>query len=80
MEKFIPKEKLGKKARKALEAKKRATWDISPVTKRVESKKVYSRKKNSRVRYEDEREFFHAFFYSLFVCASSTICWAMTLS
>jgi hypothetical protein len=29
-----------------------------PVTKRVESKKVYDRKKNSRVRYEDEREFF----------------------
>ncbi|MBQ6959590.1 MAG: hypothetical protein IJP78_01290 [Clostridia bacterium] len=53
MEKFIPKEKLGKKARKALEAKKRATWGISPVTKRVESKKVYSRKKNSRVRDED---------------------------
>ena len=81
MEKFIPKEKLSKKARKALEAKKRATWDISPVTKRVESKKVYNRKKNSRVRYEDEREFFHGHGdYSRFVCASSTICWAMTLS
>jgi hypothetical protein len=58
MEKFIPKEKLSKKARKALEAKKRAVWGFSPVTKRVESKKVYDRKKNSRVRYEDEREFF----------------------
>lgn len=79
MEKFIPKEKLSKKARKALEAKKRAVWGFSPVTKRVESKKVYSRKKNSRVRDEDEREFFHEV-YSLFVCASSTICWAMTLS
>ena len=79
MEKFIPKGKMSKKARKALEAKKRATWGFSPVTKRVESKKVYSRKKNSRVRYEDEREFFHGV-YSRFVCASSTICWAMTLS
>ena len=58
MERFIPKEKMSKKARKALEAKKRAAWGISPVTKRVESKKVYSRKKNSRVRYEDERELF----------------------
>ena len=79
MEKFIPKEKMSKKARKALEAQKRSTWGFSPVTRHVESKKVYSRKKNSRVRYEDEREFFHAF-YSLLVCASSTICWAITLS
>ncbi len=54
MEKFIPKEKLSKKARRALAAKKRATWGFSPVTKRVESKKVYSRKKNSRLRDADE--------------------------
>ena len=56
MEKFIPKEKLSKKARRALVAKKRATWGFSPVTKRVESKKVYSRKKNSRLRDADETE------------------------
>ena len=54
MEKFIPKEKLSKKARKALEAKKRTTWGFSPVTKRVESKKAYSRKKNSRLRDADD--------------------------
>ena len=58
MEKCIPKEKMSKKARKALEAKKRSTWGFSPVTKRVESKKVYDRKKSSRVQDEDEREFF----------------------
>ena len=54
MEKFVSKEKMSKKARKELAAKKRATWAFSPVTKRIESKKVYSRRKNARVRQEDE--------------------------
>ena len=39
MKKFIPKEKLGKKARKQLDSEQRATWAFSPVTKKVESKK-----------------------------------------
>ena len=45
---FIPKEKLSKKARKDLDRQKRVTWDFSPVTKTVESKKIYSRKRKAR--------------------------------
>ena len=45
MTRFIPREKLGKKARKALDAQKRTLWQTPPVTKRVESKKLYNRKK-----------------------------------
>lgn len=48
MEKFVPKDKMSKKARKRLAAQKRVTWDFSPVTQRVESKKRYDRKKLSR--------------------------------
>ena len=52
MAKFIPREKLGKKARRALDAQKRATWDFSPVTRKVENKKHYDRKKLSPARYD----------------------------
>ncbi len=47
---FIPKAKLSKKARKELDRQKRVTWDFSPVTKTVESKKIYSRKRKARNR------------------------------
>lgn len=53
MDKFIPREKLGKKARKALDSRKRTTWDVKPVTRRVESKKLYNRKKASGERCDD---------------------------
>lgn len=53
MEKFVPREKLGKKARKELDSRKRALWDVRPVTRRVESKKLYDRKKASRDRYDE---------------------------
>jgi len=45
MEKFIPREKLSRKARKKLDSRKRASWSISPVTRKVASKKLYSRKR-----------------------------------
>ena len=47
---FVPKNKLSKKAQKELNRKRRVTWEFSPVTKTVESKKIYSRKKNAHVR------------------------------
>ena len=50
MPKFIPREKLGKKTRRALDAEKRATWGFSPVTRKVENKKRYDRKKQPPVR------------------------------
>ena len=53
MKKFIPKEKLGKKARKQLDNKQRTTWTFSPVTKKVESKKLYNRKRKAHDRYDD---------------------------
>ena len=53
MSKFIPREKLGKKARRALDAEKRATWGFSPVTRKVESKKHYDRKKSAHAWKDD---------------------------
>lgn len=53
MAKFIPKAKLSKKAAKELAKQKRVIWNISPITRKTESKKVYNRKKRSHDRYED---------------------------
>jgi hypothetical protein len=53
MNRFIPREKLSKKARKKLDSEKRAGWTFSPVSRRVESKKVYSRKRKTHDRYND---------------------------
>ena len=44
---FIPREKLGKKARRLLDRENRTEWGLSPVTRRVESKKKDSRKRKS---------------------------------
>ena len=52
MNRFIPREKLGKKARKALDSQRRATWSFSPATRKVESKKRYNRKTHE----SEERE------------------------
>lgn len=54
MKKIIPKAKLSKKARRKLNAEKRTTWAFSPVTKRVESKKIYNRKKISRTDQDED--------------------------
>ena len=48
MNRFVPREKLGKKARKALDAQRRATWSFSPTTRKVESRKRYNRKAHER--------------------------------
>ena len=53
MAKFIPRNKLSKKARKALDAGQRTTWECSPTTRKIESRKRYNRKKKSHVRYDD---------------------------
>ena len=53
VKKFIPKEKLGRKARKRLDSERRATWAFSPVTKKVESKKLYNRKRKPHDRYDN---------------------------
>jgi hypothetical protein len=49
MEKFIPREKLSKRAQNALNAKKRRTWGaISPVTRKPNNPKAYDRNKTRR--------------------------------
>ena len=58
MTNFIEKKKLSKKAQRALNNEKRQTWDFSPVTRTVESKKIYNRKRKPRERYGSEHEGF----------------------
>ena len=60
MARFVPKDKLSKKARKELNRQKRVTWEFSPVTITVESKKVYSRKKKAQYRDDYGLSFFYA--------------------
>ena len=49
MEKFIPYEKMSKKQRKAMDAKRRGSWGgLNPVTRKPENPKAYNRKKAQR--------------------------------
>ena len=50
---FVSRDKMSKKARKELNRQRRTMWDFSPVTKTVDSKKLYNRKRNARDRYDD---------------------------
>ena len=45
MTKYVPYEKLSKKKQRALNAKRRETWSISPVTRKPANPKAYNRKK-----------------------------------
>ena len=47
---------MSKKARKLLAVKSRKTWAISPVTRTVNSKKIYDRKKISRALKNEDTE------------------------
>ena len=58
MAKVIPKGKLSKKALKELNRRRRVTWDFSPVTKTVDSKKIYSRKRKAQDRDDYGLSFF----------------------
>ena len=58
MAKFIPKGKLSKKAQKELNCQHRVTWDFSPVTKTVDSRKIYSRKRKAQNRDDYGLSFF----------------------
>ena len=59
MARFIPKEKLSKKAQKELNRQRRVTWNFSPVTKTVDSRKIYSRKKKAQNRDDYGLSFFY---------------------
>ena len=58
MARFIPKGKLSKKAQKELNRQRRVTWEFSPVTKTVDSRKIYSRKKKAQDRDDYGLSFF----------------------
>lgn len=61
MARFVPKEKMSKKARKELERQKRTTWAFSPTTRKAESKKQYDRKRHSRAWMSGDGDaFFHS--------------------
>ena len=46
MEKFIPYEKMSKKQRKAVDARRRGSWNgLNPVTRKPANPKAYNRKK-----------------------------------
>ncbi len=49
MKGFVPKDRMSKKARKEMNREKRVLWTVDPRTRVVESKKVYNRKRISRV-------------------------------
>ena len=53
MTRMIPREKMSKKDRKRLDRQKRGTWQISPVTRSVPSKKLYNRHRKS-CDYQDD--------------------------
>ena len=67
MDKFVPKEKMSKKAQKIMAAERRGTWAFSPVTKKIDSKKIYNRKRISRTRYDDGREIFCSSYFAIVV-------------
>ena len=50
MVRLIPKDKMSKKAQKELNRQRRVTWEFSPVTRTVESRKIYSRRRKARNR------------------------------
>lgn len=55
MTKFIPREKMSRKARKELDRSQRTFWSVPPVTKKIDSKKHYDRKRDKACfRYEHD--------------------------
>jgi len=53
MPRFVEESKMSKRTRKELNATRRKTWDVSPVSRKIESKKLYNRKRKPCSRYED---------------------------
>ena len=54
MKKFIPYDKLSKKAKRELDARRRGSWGgLSPVTRKPPNPKAYDRNKAKRRKYDD---------------------------
>ena len=73
MTRFVPREKMGKKARRELDSRQRRTWQYSPVTRRVESRKLYNRKRLSR-ETPDTRSFGFFLFWRKDRCKAGGDC------
>ncbi len=54
MKKFIPAEKMSKKARAALARQQRTVWPCCPVGRKLENGKIYNRKKISHARFDGD--------------------------
>ena len=75
MHQFIPRGKLGKKARRELDQSRRRFWqETNPVTRTIESKKHYNRKKPS-YRFGDDgtRVFSYCFSVHSYCLAFSNV-------
>lgn len=58
MEKFIPYEKLSKKAKREMDRRQRRDWGgMSPVTRKPENPKAYNRAKARKRQDADDRAF-----------------------
>lgn len=53
MQKFVSREKLGKKAKRELDRAQRQTWAINPIARKSKNMKAYDRKK-ARYRSDDD--------------------------
>ncbi len=62
MEKFIPYEKLSKKKQRELNAARRGTWTINPVTRKPENPKAYNRKTARKWKYDSHSVLFVSVF------------------
>ena len=59
MQPFLPREKMSKRDKRALDEKKRVGWDgINPVTRKTENKKTYNRKRSPRWYNDDSTGIF----------------------
>ncbi len=52
MKKHIPKEKLSKKAKKALDQELRKSWAFNPITRKTKNQKAYDRKNSHWQPYD----------------------------
>lgn len=71
MERLIPYDKMSKKEKKAYNEKRRVVWQFSPVTRKKESAKAYSRQNGRRETRRRGEEgpvspCFFAFYYAFF--------------
>ncbi|MCL2364355.1 MAG: hypothetical protein FWC71_06815 [Defluviitaleaceae bacterium] len=58
-QKYVPLEKQSKRKQREYHAKQRGDWgNINPITRKVESAKIYNRKKSKRERYNSGLDFF----------------------